>query len=263
MSGVNKTMDLRLTNAAVLIAGGSHGLGLAAAEAFGEEGAKVAIGGRDTARLAAAAEVLRSKGVFVWSEGVDISEDGAAQDWTNRAASALGGIDIMVITPSGHCMGSAPSDWSSNLAVDILGSAAMIEAGRPHLADAVERRGDASITLMSSAAAFLSYGPSAYGPLKAGLINLTTGYARLLAPDGIRVNALSPGMISVSGGPLERTVAETPELAQSYLGEIPLGRFGCAAEVGRAVVFLSSPVSAFTSGATLRVDGAMTARVDF
>lgn len=256
-------MNLHLAGAAVLIVGASRGLGLAAAEAFADEGAKLAIAGRDGDRLANAAESLRSRGAWVWSEPLDATNGEATHAWTNRAAAAAGGLDALIFAPGGHELGNTPRDWALNLALDISGSAAAIEAARPHLSQAVARRGDASIILVASAAALLSYGPSAYGPLKAGLVNLCTGYALLLAPEGIRVNAVSPGRISTSATAHDRAGNGTPEDAERHLDQIPLRRFGRPEEVGRAIAFLASPVSGFTSGANLRLDGAMTARVDF
>ena len=257
-------MDLKLRSHRVLLLGASRGIGRMIAAEFVAEGASVAIGARNEYDLQEAVRQLSANtDAIVWGQKVDAVRHDELEQWVDAAAMALGGIDAVVAIASGHCAGTKPGDWSLNLATDVLGSATLLDAALPFLLEAAERRGDASCIFIASAAAALSFEPSAYGPLKAALIHLAAGYARRLATDRIRVNVISPGMIYFPGGGLHTTEKDDPLRLQFLRNMIPAQRFGSLDEVAKSVVFLTSPVSSYTTGANLRIDGGMTSHVDY
>jgi 3-oxoacyl-[acyl-carrier protein] reductase len=97
-----------------------------------------------------------------------------------------------------------------------------------------------------------------YGSIKAALVHYTQGIAHRLAPKGIRANTVSPGNTLFDGGSWDSTRRDRPEMFAATLALIPMGRMGTAQEMAAAVAFLASPVSSFTSGTNLVVDGALT-----
>jgi NAD(P)-dependent dehydrogenase (short-subunit alcohol dehydrogenase family) len=138
---------------------------------------------------------------------------------------------------------------------DLMGSVRLVNAALPHL----ERSSAGSIVTVSSVSgreidAF--EGP--YGSVKAALVHYTQGLAYRLAPKGIRANTVSPGNTLFDGGSWDDTQRNRPEMFAKTLALIPMGRMGTVQEMAAAVAFLASPVSSFTSGTNLVVDGALT-----
>ena len=101
------------------------------------------------------------------------------------------------------------------------------------------------------------------GNIKAAVINYTSNLANALADKGIRANCVSPGTIFFEDGVWDKRRRETPELYEAALGRNPMGRMGTPEEVADAVTFLASPLSGFTTGANLIVDGGLTQRVQY
>jgi NAD(P)-dependent dehydrogenase (short-subunit alcohol dehydrogenase family) len=139
--------------------------------------------------------------------------------------------------------------------IDLMGSVRLVNAALPHL----ERSSAGSIVTVSSVSgreidAF--EGP--YGSIKAALVHYTQGLAYRLAPKGIRANTVSPGNTLFEGGSWDDTQRNQPEMFATTLALIPMGRMGTVQEMAAAVAFLASPVSSFTSGTNLVVDGALT-----
>lgn len=117
--------------------------------------------------------------------------------------------------------------------------------------------------MISSVAALVSDNPGACGPMKAALIHHAKGLARQHARRGIRANVVSPGMVYFEGGIWHQIDQGMPDFYKQALSRNPMGRMASPQEVANAAVFLASPLSAFTTGANLVVDGAVSNRVDF
>jgi 3-oxoacyl-[acyl-carrier protein] reductase len=131
----------------------------------------------------------------------------------------------------------------------------MVDAALPLL----EQSNAASIVTISSVSGReVDFFEGPYGSIKAALIHYTQGLAHRLAPKGIRANTVSPGNTLFDGGSWDNAQRNRPEFFNTALALIPAGRMGTAAEMAAAVVFLASPVSGFTSGTNLVVDGALT-----
>lgn len=257
-------MDLRLASRRILVTGASRGIGRAIARRLAEEGCAVAVGARGRDKLEEAASDMNACGDgTVWSATLDVRDREQVAAWVEAAATSLGGIDGVVAVPSGNRTGIDPQDWVDNLETDILGAVNLLAAATPHLVRAADEGGDAACVFVGSAAATVAYEPSAYGPIKAAMVNLALGYARQLARQRIRVNVVSPGMICFEDSGIQMTVRQDPERAGQLRSMVPLARFGTLDEVANAVLFLISPLSSYTTGVNLRVDGAISSHVDF
>lgn len=253
-------MDLGLSGARVLVTGASRGIGRAIAQVFAEEGADLAICARTPEPLAEAAGELSSTGARVYADPVDVSDHAALTAFVGAAADHFGGLDVLVSNVSG---GSArtPDQWERGLNSDLLPFVRLAEAAHPHLA-ASERGG--SVVLISSTSALHTTapaGPHSYGAVKAALNHHAASLARAWAPEGIRVNTVSPGPIEFPGGGWARRRENDPAMYESIRERIPYGRLGRPEEVARATAYLASPAASFVTGTNLVVDGAFLDRI--
>ena len=256
-------MDLKLTGKTVVVTGATRGIGRAIAEQFAAEGANVAICARDDKQVADMVERLRAQNVHAFGSAFDVADPDALQAFVHGAASELGGIDMFVANASSLVEGNGEAEWRRAFESDLLGAVRIAAVAGPYLEAAAARNGDASFVAISSIAASEVGAPSAYSGIKAALTNVTKGYAREYAPKKVRFNSISPGLIYAEQGSLERMKSQSPDYFNAMLGLIPVGRMGMPEEVAVAVLFLSSPLSGFTTGANLVIDGSMSTRVNF
>jgi 3-oxoacyl-[acyl-carrier protein] reductase len=248
-------MDLKLTGLRAVVTGGTRGIGRAVVEGLLAEGAQVAFCARDAAEVAAAEQELKAGGATVLGSVVDVGDGAAVTAWVAQAASALGGLDLVVSNVSALAIPDTPENWEASLRVDLMGTVRLVTAALPHL----ERSAAASIVTISSVSGReIDFAAGPYGTVKAALVNYTQALAHQLAPKGIRANTVSPGNTYFPGGVWQSIEQHNPELFASALALNPTGRMGTPQEMAAAVVFLCSPVSSFTSGTNLVVDGALT-----
>ena len=256
-------MDLGLKGKRAIVLGGSRGIGRSIALAFADEGAHVALCARGQEGVTHAVKEVEGRGVGGFGRAVDLADSTAVGDFVAASAEALGGVDMLVSSASALNQGNKDEQWHDMLQIDVLGLNAAFYAARPWLEEAANERGDASITAISSVSAVNGNQPAAYGAMKAALIHVMKGYAKTLAPKKIRANVVSPGTIYFKGGVWNLVEENMPDVYKASLARNPLGRMGKPEEIADAAVFLASPRSAFTTGANLIVDGALTDRVNF
>lgn len=263
-------MELELRGHVVLITGGASGIGLATAQRFAAEGCHVALFDRTPNVLTVAAELPRPDGV----EALGISGDVAVADDLPRAVSAVrerfGRLDHLVHAAA---IGSGkfgfpytnltPADWSRVLEVNILGMVHAAHAVGPVLREA---RAGTMLFVSSVAGQIGSQTDPPYSASKAANINFAQCLAKDLAPHGVRVNTVCPGMVKT---PLNRAVwqawhdLQPPEQRRSYdewAGDkvrsvVPSGQWQEPDDIADMIVFLSSARARHVVGQTINVDG--------
>ncbi|MCV7194463.1 SDR family NAD(P)-dependent oxidoreductase [Mycolicibacterium brumae] len=253
-------MDLGLTGKRALITGGSRGIGLAIARTLLAEGASVAICARDGQRLADTAAELAEHGT-IFHHPADVSDEAAAAGFAHAAAEALGGLDIVVANASAS-VGQGPTAWEDNFRTDLMSFVRIIESATPHLA-ASDAAAVVAITSTSALEAGILPTANSFGAMKAAMLQHSAAQARQLAPQGIRVNSVSPGPVYFDGGVWEQIKNGMPELYEAAVAGTGLGKLASDVDIANAVAFLASPAAGQITGANLVVDGAFTNRFDF
>ena len=256
-------MDLKLKGKKAIVTGASRGIGKAIAQLLAAEGADVAVCARGAAGVEALVAELKGQGVKAVGGAVDIADGPALKAWIEEAAKALGGVDILVSNASALTRGASEEDWKAMFDVDLMGAVRALEAARPYLEKAGAENGDAAFLITSSVSAAEAGAPSAYGAIKAAQIHFAKGVAREGAPKHLRCNVVSPGTVYFKGGVWGVTEERAPDFFKMMIARNPTGRMATPEEIATATVFLASPVSAFTTGVNLVVDGAITQRANF
>jgi 3-oxoacyl-[acyl-carrier protein] reductase len=256
-------MDLELKGRNAVILGGTRGIGRAIADTLAAEGANVAICARKADQVGEAVEALSALGVTATGAAVDITDGAALKAWIESAAAELGGIDILISNAGAMAVGNDPAAWEQNFRLDVLGMVNAFEAAKPFLLAAGKSHGDASFVVISSVSAAESDSAGSYGPIKAALIHQAKGLARQYASKHVRTNVVSPGAVYFKGGVWNTIETNMPDMFKGMMERIPMGRMATPADIAKAVVFLASPASSFTSGVNLVVDGVSSRRVNF
>ena len=253
-------MDLELSGRNVIVTGGSKGIGRAIAECFVGEGANVALCARSEDGVKEVVADLTGRGVKVIGASVNLADAEQLQDWVRASAAELGGLDVYVHNAS---TGPMPGEkgWAKGMEVDLLGLVRVLEVAQPMLVAS----GQGAIVALGSTTALEAFTPeaSSHYSFKAALIHYCGQLARQLAPQGIRVNTVSPGPTYIEGGNWEKVKEHVPDFYDQTVADIPMGRMGKAEEIARAVAFLASPAASFCTGSNLVVDGGFTRRINF
>ena len=252
-------MDLGLKGMKVILTGGSRGIGRATLEIFAAEGCDIGFFSRNAEQVAETVESLSKHGGKVIGETFDMDNFDDYPAWLTKTADALGGCDIFIPNVSASGAG-ATDDWDKCVQYDLKGTAIGAGALEPYL----EKSDNGSIVVMSSTAGAETFlVPQPYNAIKGALMTYTKQLSQHLGAKHIRVNAVSPGPIKFPGGNWETIETAMPELYDATVGQMALGRFGSPEDVAKAVVFLASPASSYTTGTNIVVDGGYTKRVQF
>lgn len=245
---------MRLAGKKALITGGNSGIGLATARLFIAEGAQVAITGRDQKTLDEAVALL---GPQATAYRADVSDAAARKELFARLKESFGELDIVFANAgiAGSTKGGSTDEalFEQILKVNLTGAYFTVEEALPLLKDG------ASIIFNGSVIGTLRQpGYAAYAASKAGLRALAGSLAADLSPRGIRVNVVSPGATKTPIWSRNSTAAAAEgasERAKQIASTIPLGRWGEADEIAKAVLFLASEDSSYVQATELFVDG--------
>ncbi|UUN26664.1 oxidoreductase [Streptomyces sp. FIT100] len=258
-------MDLELTDKVAVVTGGSKGIGLAVAEAFAREGARVVVGSRaETAELAAVRE--RYEVGFVPG---DLSTAEGAEALVRAAVEGHGRVDVLVnnvgaTEARGDFLAIDDAQWQRGFEVNFFSAVRASRAALPHLLEG----GRGAIVNVSSINARMPF-PAVvdYSAAKAALSNLTKALSEEFAPRGVRVNAIAPGPVrtpfwTAPGGFAETVAAQAGTTAQQAVDEVVPQRWGISSgrvtepqEVADLAVFLASARAANITGAEFVIDG--------
>lgn len=246
-----------------LIVGGTSGIGLAAAEQFVQQGAAVVVAGRSSDNGEAAAGRLVELGGKAMFVRTDVRDEAQVKNLVDQTLSGFGRLDVVV-----NCAGVMnrillteleQPDWDLVLDTNLRGVYLVCKHALPPM---IQQGRGAVVNVASYLGAFGARETSpAYGASKAGVVALTRSLALQAGPGGVRVNAVCPAFVVTP--PNEHIIHSAPgpvakerEIARPY----PLGRLGRPKDIAAAILFLASDEAAWITGASLLVDGGLTAR---
>lgn len=237
----------------VLVTGAQIGIGAATARVFAAAGWDVAINWLDDAHAAAAlGQAVQAEGRQAALLQADIGQVDQALALPGRAVAALGRLDALVnnagIFPRVPFLEMTPAQWDQVLGVNLKGSVFCAQAAARAMIEAGTK--GAIVNLSSSAVRGTPVGVH-YSATKTGVLGITRSMALALAPHGIRVNAIAPGLTDTAQPRYGNTEAELAEMAKA----IPLGRMGRPEEIGRMALFLCSDDAAWITGQVHHVNG--------
>jgi NAD(P)-dependent dehydrogenase (short-subunit alcohol dehydrogenase family) len=259
----------RLDGKVCLVTGGAGHLGSAMSTALAEAGGHVCLLGRTQSTLSKLVKSLTDRGLSAEAVTSDVT---MAEDIKSLVADLKrrhGRLDVLINNAyagrPGVMSNSRAGDYVNAIEIAVAAAAELVNAAHGLLRNAVQDNGDASVINISSMYGMVSpdprvYGqsgmnnPPHYGAAKAALLQYTRYAAVHLAPEGIRVNAISPGAF-----PPDAAQQRDPAFAAALTQKVPLGRLGKPEDLGGAAVFLASSASRFVTGANLPVDGGWTA----
>jgi NAD(P)-dependent dehydrogenase (short-subunit alcohol dehydrogenase family) len=242
--------------AAALVTGASSGIGRAVAIALGHEGAAAFLVGRDPETLSEVASAIRWGGARAETLAADLTDGDAPERAVAAAADAFGGLDYLVNAAGSIDTGTVETTddpaWERMMAINVTVPFRLIRAAAPHLA---ERHG--AVVNVSSVTGLRAFpGVLAYCVSKAALDQLTRCAALELAPRGVRVNSVNPGVVVTN---LHRRAGMNEEQYQAFLERSrethPLGRPGTPQEIADLIMFLLSDRAGWITGETVSIDG--------
>lgn len=250
----------KLLGKRALVTAGAQGIGFSISQQLLAAGCDVYVHYRSSADGARAlAGEARRIGRRFASGSADLTRTDECERLVRDAVAFLGGLDVLVnnagsLVARKRLAEADDAFWEEVMTLNLGSLRCVTRAAAPHLAAAAKTGGGASIVNLSSLAGRKGGHPGslAYSTSKGAVLTFTRALATELGPDGIRVNALAPGLIL---GTSFHNTHTTEESARQTIAGIPLGRGGCAEDVARAAVFLASEYDGFITGATLDVNG--------
>ena len=250
-------MDLKLKDKVALVTGASHGLGKTMCMMLAAEGAKVAVNYRRNPEKAEAVvtEIKQTHGTDAIRALGDVVDEGDVAKIYDRIEQELGPVDILInnaaVCPTGKVKDMSLETWTRTINVNLNGT---FLASREFVRRAVDEGRTGRIVNISSQAAFRgsTSGHAPYDSSKGGMVSFTISLARELAPHGICVNAVAPGLMYT-----DMTKDKIDANREKYNQRIPLQRIGRPEEIAAVVLFLASDQASYMTGATVDVSGGL------
>ena len=251
---INRTVMPRLLERRLaLITGAGQGNGRAFALGLAQAGARVIATDINAVNVAETAKLVREQGGEAWHFVLDVTSAEQCDGLAAKVGKEIGNVDLLlnnagIIIRENMSSPNAPANWKKTLDVNLQGTFNVTHAFLPAI-----KRTKGTIINVSSIAAYAGQGVSlGYSPSKGAIKMFTQSLAQELAPLGVRVNALAPGVIET---PMTAVTRENPERMKTFMTRIPMGRLGQTEDLVGPVIFLASDMSRYVTGITLPVDG--------
>ncbi len=256
-------MTDRLRDKVALVTGAGSGIGRAVAQRLAEEGAEVIVTSRTPSKVEeTCAQIERTCGRRPTGLSVDVTEQESLESAIGEIVRRHGSIDV-VSNNAGIDLVNLPSvaetsdaDWAEVMDVNVTGIFRVCRAVIPHL-----RAGASVVNMASMLSLVAAAGEASYAASKGALLQFSRVMALELAPRGVRVNCVCPGIIDTPMTDAFLELSPDPEgLRAEYAAVAPMNRLGTAVEVANCVVFLASDEASFVTGTSIVVDGGTTAQ---
>jgi len=250
----------RLDGKRLFVTGGSRGFGRVIALAAAEAGADVVLNGRNPEALAGTAAEVRERGRQVQTFPGDVAQPAVCEDLCRRVLAEAGPIDILVNNVGGRDLDVAVED------TDLATWQRFVDLNLTHcfictkmIGGAMLARGAGRVINIASISGMIAnrgIGGRHYETTKAALIHFTRATAADWAPRGVTVNAICPGLFMTE--PNVAWAKKHPEVIETFVRSVPMGRTGEPHEIGPLAVYLASPASSYVTGAAFVIDGGYT-----
>jgi len=247
-----------LKNRVAVVLGGTSGIGQAIARGFAQAGAITIASSRDQARVNAMADEFDAMGAKTLRLTSDVRSRASLQTLCDETVLAYGQVDILMVAAGAlkktPAVDLTEEDWDRVVDINLNGTFRANQIfGRQML-----KQGKGSIINTCSMTTFVSFGDvAAYAATKAGVHMLTKSLACEWATQGVRVNAIAPGVFRT---PLNAKALDIPERLSAIVGRTPMARVGQVDELAGAAIYLASDASVFVTGQTIPVDGGFLAK---
>jgi NAD(P)-dependent dehydrogenase (short-subunit alcohol dehydrogenase family) len=247
----------RLDGRVAVVVGAASGIGAAGAMGLAAHGARVVCADVNLDGARSTAEAITRAGGAADAAHVDVNDTASVANLVQGTVSRLGALDVLVATPAVNVrkplLRYTDEEFDRVVALNLKGSFRLVrEAGA-----VMAKQGRGSIIVLSSIRALVvEPGQAIYAATKAGLVQMMRALAAELGPQGVRVNALAPGVVET---PLTQPIKSHPEWYNAYAAKSVFGRWASADEMAGPIVFLASDASSYVTGAVLIADGGWTA----
>jgi len=252
-------MNLKLKNKKIVVTGGSKGIGLEIAKSFSKEGCSVFINSRDLKNLKKAKKKINNKNLYIFpGDLTSVTETKKFFEFVKKKTNQVDSLicNIGYSTPNNIIGEENYENWINSIHLNLLSTINSIY----YFKKLLKKSKTSSVVCISSICGVDSLGaPIDYSVSKAALISFVKNQSKILAKNNIRINAVSPGNIYFKNGNWDHKIKKNKKEVINYIkNNVPLNKFGTTKNVADIVMFLSSELSSFTTGANIIIDGGQT-----